>query len=227
MSKSIENLTLDEIEDRISSIAKADGNGWKLAFTLMEKVEIEEMWRKTDASSFSDWLESFALRESLSIHSLWKARKAGSCYRRYEASMLSSGVNKHEIVKFEDTTIPEDTLIYLDRMSFGDDITRQKLYSYATKHRVTAKNAFKAYESMKLKMEKAGIEVMRHNANVPYPSVPDDLDAEEILSSHVYPEANDGTLTDAQIVFLVHKHMGARVSKAALENALSRYSMSL
>ena len=202
--------TLNSIETRIATIIRSDGKSWKLSYELIKKVEKERLWERAGHRSFTEWVRYMANQYSISEISIWKIRSAGDAYEQYRESTRSKGA---AATPLSECRLAIDTIISLNRMGQGNREITDSLISYAQKQAKTRKA-----------IESAGSSAVKQNGYGSYRQMPADIQPLEILQETIYPSYRSDSISDQEILHIVHKYLGANVHRSILENALREYT---
>lgn len=213
--------TLNSIETRIATIIRSDGKSWKLSYELIKKVEKERLWERAGHRSFTEWVRYMANHYSISEISIWKIRSAGDAYEQYRELTRSKGA---AATPLSECRLAIDTIISLNRMGQGNREITDLLISYAQKHRVSRKNIQDAWAKTRKAIESSGSSAVKQNGYGSYRQMPADIQPLEILQETIYPSYRSDSISDQEILHIVHKYLGANVHRSILENALREYT---
>ena len=209
---------LDNIENRIASLISAETRSWKAAYFLIKEVEAVYLWKDEGYRSFSEWMRHVADDYGISEMYLWKIRSAGDVYARYEER------NSGNAVSFQDCSLSMESMLLLKRMGHGEKELTDHLFEYAEKHKASTSDISKAWEEERRVLEEAGTEAVMKNGYGNYGEIPDGLDPIKLLEGKIYPPAEGLYLSDQGIANLVHRYLGASITRTVLENALQAYT---
>ena len=213
--------SLDTIENRIAIIIRSDGKSWKLSYELIKRVEKERLWVKAGHRSFTEWVRYMASHYAISELSIWKIRSAGDTYSRYERSARE---RCEDVQPLAECHLAIDTIISLSRMGQGDHEVTDSLISYAQEHQVSRKHILDAWAKTRKAIENTGSRAVRANGYGVYKKMPETISPLAILKETVHPEYTSDSISDQEILRIVHKYLGANVHRSILINALRDYT---
>lgn len=134
---------IKEIEEELTQLVEKDKNSWAKFYTLMKRVEDEQLYKVLGLNSFTQWLKSFAIQHKIHESVLWNRKKAGKVYERYAEVKKEQGI---EVPKIEDANVGVDSLVLLDKISkknadLGAELTEKAINKEIT--RADLRNAYK------------------------------------------------------------------------------------
>lgn len=132
-----------KIQKELKQLVEQDKNSWAKFYTLMKKVEDEELYKELKLNSFTAWVKKFAMDNKIHESVLWNKKKAGKVYERYIETKKEQGV---EVPKIEDANVGVDSLVLLDKISkknadLGAELTEKAINKEIT--RADLRNAYK------------------------------------------------------------------------------------
>lgn len=156
MSKKSKKITgkeaeIKEIEEELTQLVEKDKNSWAKFYTLMKRVEDEQLYKVLGLNSFTQWLKSFAINHKIHESILWNKKKAGKVYERYIETKKEQGI---EVAPIEDANVGVDSLVLLDKISKKDANLGAELTEKAINKEITRADLRNAYKTIRGDLKK-------------------------------------------------------------------------
>ena len=142
---------IKEIEEELTQLVENDKNSWAKFYTLMKRVEDEQLYKVLGLNSFTQWLKSFAIQHKIHESVLWNKKKAGKVYERYIEVKKEQGI---EVPKIEDANVGVDSLVLLDKISKKNADLGAELTEKAINREVTRADLRNAYKTIRGDLKK-------------------------------------------------------------------------
>ena len=132
-----------KIQKELKQLVEQDKNSWARFYTLMKKVEDEELYKELKLNSFTAWVKKFAMDNKIHESVLWNKKKAGKVYERYIETKKEQGI---EVAPIKEANVGVDSLVLLDKISkknadLGAELTEKAINKEIT--RADLRNAYK------------------------------------------------------------------------------------
>ena len=191
---------IKEIEEELTQLVEKDKNSWAKFYTLMKRVEDEQLYKVLGLNSFTQWLKSFAIQHKLHESILWNRKKAGKVYERYAETKKEQGI---EVPKIEDAKVGVDSLVLLDKISKKNADLGAELTEKAINKEITRADLRNAYKTVRGDLKKdTGNKVIEED------NVLQEIGNDDIINieSNTDPTDNTGNVTAANIVMALSNH---------------------
>lgn len=142
---------IKEIEEELTQLVEKDKNSWAKFYTLMKRVEDEQLYKVLGLNSFTQWLKSFAIQHKIHESILWNRKKAGKVYERYAETKKEQGI---EVPKIEDAKVGVDSLVLLDKISKKNETLGAELTEKAINREITRADLRNAYKTIRGDLKK-------------------------------------------------------------------------
>lgn len=132
-----------KIQKELKQLVEQDKNSWARFYTLMKKVEDEQLYKELNLNSFTAWVKKFAMDNKIHESVLWNKKKAGKVYERYVETKQKQGI---EVAPIKEANVGVDSLVLLDKISkknadLGAELTEKAINKEIT--RADLRNAYK------------------------------------------------------------------------------------
>lgn len=120
------NVSLEELQDLIESVTKAEVRAWNQIGHLLDQVETTGFWQGK-AASFTEWLRSFASSLGLGEASLWRYLASARYYEKLRKTLDGRGVPCPQLRSLPASVSPENLEILAKLSRVANDEVLQNI----------------------------------------------------------------------------------------------------
>lgn len=188
-----------KIQKELKQLVEQDKNSWARFYTLMKRVEDEQLYKELDFKSFTAWLKDFAMNNKIHESVLWNKKKAGKVYERYVETKKEQGI---EVPKIEDANVGVDSLVLLDKISKKNAELGAELTEKAINKEITRADLRNAYKTIRGDLKKDTV------VKNPIKVIEEDNKLHEDGNGDIINiEANTDNVTATNIVMALNSHV--------------------
>ena len=84
---------LEKIEHELEVMVNIDRKNWVNFYLLVKKVKEKELWKVSNAKSFTQWIKELSRKTKIHETIIWNRYKAGEVYQGYAENKRQGGEN--------------------------------------------------------------------------------------------------------------------------------------
>ena len=137
---------LEKIEHELEVMVNIDRKNWVNFYLLVKKVKEKELWKVSNAKSFTQWIKELSRKTKIHETIIWNRYKAGEVYQGYAENKRQGGENVKDITE---VNVSPDSLVIVEKINKHAPEMASKLIDQVLKGELRRKDLVTAYEAIR------------------------------------------------------------------------------